>query len=91
MQDVDYFQTFAPTPSSASVKILAAVANEHGLEIFHLDVAEAFVRAKLDAEIYMKLPGGYGDVSGNIWSKEERTAVGRIISSDCGRVQYGAV
>ena len=25
VQDVDYFQTFAPTPSSASVKILAAI------------------------------------------------------------------
>ncbi|CAN0591694.1 unnamed protein product, partial [Laminaria digitata] len=58
VQDVDYFLTFAPTPLSASVKILAAVANEHGLKIFHLDVAQAFVRAKLDHEIYMKLPGG---------------------------------
>ena len=66
VQDVDYFQTFAPTPSSASVKILAAVANEHGLKIFHLDVAQAFVRAKLDTEIYMKLPGGCGDMSGKI-------------------------
>ena len=58
VQDVDYFRTFAPTPSSASVKILAAVANDHGLKIFHLDVAQAFVRAKLDAEIYMKYPMG---------------------------------
>ena len=56
MQDVDYFQTFAPTPSSASVKILAAVANEHGLKIFHLDVAQAFVR----------LPGGCGDMPDKI-------------------------
>ena len=46
------------------MKILAAVANEHGLKIFHLDVAQAFVRAKLDHEIYMKLPGGCGDMSG---------------------------
>ena len=29
------------------------------------DVAQAFVRAKLDHEIYMKLPGGCGDMSGN--------------------------
>ena len=29
VEDADYFQTFAPTPSSVSVKILAAVANEH--------------------------------------------------------------
>ena len=59
VQDVDHFQTFAPTPSSASIKILAAVANKQGLTIFHLDVAQAFVRAKLDAEIYMKLPDGW--------------------------------
>ena len=45
VQDVDYFQTFAPTPSSASVKILVAVANEHGLKIFYFDLAQAFVRA----------------------------------------------
>ena len=61
VQDVDYFQTFAPTLSSASVKFLAADANEHGLKIFHLDVAHAFVRVKL--EIYMRLPGGRGNIS----------------------------
>ena len=34
VQDVDNDQTFAPTPSSASIKIPAAVANEQGLKIF---------------------------------------------------------
>ena len=58
VQDVDYFQTFAPTPSSASIKTLAAVANEQGLKIFYLEVAQAFVRAKLDAEIYINYPMG---------------------------------
>ena len=38
VQDLEYFQTFAPTPSSASIKILAAVTNEQGLKILHLDV-----------------------------------------------------
>ena len=66
VQSVDYFQTFAPTPSSASVNILAAFANEHGLTMFHLDVAHAFVRAKLDVEIYMNLPDGCGDMPSNI-------------------------
>ena len=65
VQHVDYFQTFAPTPSSASVKILAAVANEPGLKISHLDVAQDVVRAKLDHE-YMKLLGGGGDMYENI-------------------------
>ena len=64
MQEVDFSQTFALTPSSAAFKILAAVANEEGLNICHFDVAQACVRAKLDAEIYMKLPHGCGDMSG---------------------------
>ena len=46
VQDVDYFQTFAPTPSSVSVKILAAVTNEYDLKISYVDVAQAFIRAK---------------------------------------------
>ena len=66
MQDVDYFQTLAPTPSSTPIKTLAAIANEQGLKKIRFDVAQAFVRAKLDAEIYMKLPDGCGDISGNI-------------------------
>ena len=53
-----FFLTFAPTPSLASVKILEAVANEHGFKMIHLDVAQAFFRTKHDDEIYMKLPDG---------------------------------
>lgn len=67
MQDVNYFQTFPPTPSSNSVKLLAAVANEHGLLIYHLDVAQGFHRAELDADIFMKLLGGCGDMSVKIF------------------------
>ena len=67
VQDVGYFLTLAPNRSSASVICFAAAAaNRYGLNISHLDVAHAFFRAKLDAEIYMKLPGGCGDLSGKI-------------------------
>ena len=62
VQDVDLLQTFAPTPSLASAKFLAGVANEHGLKIIHLDVAYSFVRGKLDHEKY--IPDGCGDMSG---------------------------
>ena len=88
VQDVDYFQTSVPTPSSASVKILAAVANKYSLKIFfHVDVAQAFVSAKLDHETLMKLPDGCGDIVRKdrspqrvaVWSKAERTAVGRTM------------
>lgn len=51
VQDVGYFQAFAPISSSASVRFLAAVTSDHGLNIFHLDVAKAFVHAKFDHDI----------------------------------------
>ena len=75
VQDVDYFQTFAPTRASASVKFLAEVANEHGPKIFHFDVAQGFVRANLDLEIYMKLPDGCGDMSGRPFASVDRCMV----------------
>ena len=101
VQDVDYSQTFAPIQSSASIKILAAVANELGLKIFRLEVAGAFVRVNLDSEIYMKLPDGCGDMSGTIvaltdndmyvWSQTEQTAVGWTTGGELGRILFGAV
>ncbi|CAN0537634.1 unnamed protein product, partial [Scytosiphon promiscuus] len=63
---VNYFQTIAPTPRSASEKLLTAVANDQGLMIFHVDTAQAIVKVKLNAETYMKLAGGCGDMSGKI-------------------------
>ena len=59
VQYVKYFESFAPTHLSAQVEKL--FVNEHGVTIFKLDVEQAFVRAKLEAELYMKLPLGYGD------------------------------
>ena len=43
VQDVDYHETTSPTPASAPVKMIAAIANEKGLPVFHLDVSQAFV------------------------------------------------
>ena len=61
IRDVDYTRSSSPCPSSASVKLILAVANEKGLPLRHLDVAQAYIRASLDEEVYMKLPGGCGE------------------------------
>ena len=37
--EIDYDETFAPTPSSSSVKIIAGVANEHGTVLSHCGVS----------------------------------------------------
>ena len=66
VQDVDYHETTSPTPASAPVKMLAVVANELDLPVFHLDVSQAFVQASLEEEINMRLPPGCGELSNRV-------------------------
>ena len=54
VQDVDYHETTSPTPASAPVKMIAAIANEKSLPVFHLDVSHAFVQAPPEEESYMR-------------------------------------
>ena len=63
---VDYNETTSPTPAAAPVKMIAAVANEKGLPVYHLDVSQAFVQTPLKEEIFMRLPTGCGELSGKI-------------------------
>ena len=44
---VDFADLYAPTVATSSVHLLAAFANEYGLELCHFDVGQAFVRADL--------------------------------------------
>ena len=66
IHNVDVSETFAPTPLAASVKIAVAVANEKGWLLRHLDVNQAFIQAHLDEAVYMRLPAGCGDISGEV-------------------------
>ena len=62
-EGVNYNQTAASTLAAASVKTVLAVANQMGFTIYHLDVKQAYTRAKLDCKIVMKLPGRCGELS----------------------------
>ena len=64
--NIDYHETTSPTPASAPVKMIAVIANEKGLPVFHLDLSQAFVQASLQEEIFMRLPQGCGDLSGKV-------------------------
>ena len=66
IHNVDFSEAFAPTPSTASVKIAVVVANEKGWLLWHLDVQQAFIQAHLDEAVYMRLPAGCGDMSGEV-------------------------
>ena len=45
---VDFFETFSPCPSVTSIRLLAALACELGLDLCHFDAERAFVRSELN-------------------------------------------
>ena len=63
-EGVDYFETFAPTPASACIRLLASIACEFGLDLCHFDAEQAFVQSDLEENVFMRLPRGCGDLSG---------------------------
>ena len=63
---MDYLNTFAPTTTVPSVKVAFAIAVQNDWPLYHLDVKQAFVQAKVDTEVYMKLPYGCGERAGKV-------------------------
>ena len=52
--------------ATSSVRLWAAFANEYDLELCHFGVDQAFVRADLKEDVFMRLPEECGALSGNI-------------------------
>ena len=48
------------------MKIIATIANDKGLAIFHLDVSEALVLAPFEERVHMRLPTGCCELSGKL-------------------------
>ena len=58
IRTVDYTHSSSPCPSSASIKLVLAAANEWGPPLYQFDVAKAYIWASLDEKVYMKHSGG---------------------------------
>lgn len=63
---IDFFETFSPCPNVTSIRLLTAIAASLGLDLFHLDVQQAFVQSELEEVVYVRLPRHCGDMSGRI-------------------------
>ena len=55
----DYMQTYAPTLSMPSFRLLVALASKFGLDLNSIDIVTAFLYGNLDTPIYMELPDGF--------------------------------
>ena len=58
MEGVDHDETFAPTIRFESVRALVALAASMGWELDQMDVATAFLYAKLEEETFVDIPEG---------------------------------
>jgi hypothetical protein len=55
---INFTETFAPTLSFNSVRVVVAVASHFGWDIVQLDIKTAFLNAEIDEEIYILPPPG---------------------------------
>ena len=58
VEGVDYLDTFAPTPATSSIRLLAAFACEKDLDMYHFDAEQAFLQSKLEKRYTYDYPLG---------------------------------
>lgn len=52
----DFHETYSPVASSTSIRLLAALAAERGLQIHQMDVVTAYLNGELEEDVYMEVP-----------------------------------
>ena len=57
-EGVDYYETYAPLPKSATFRLMLALTKTHKLHLHQLDVDSAFPYADLEEYVYMTPPPG---------------------------------
>ncbi|KAI1001584.1 hypothetical protein K3495_g6616 [Podosphaera aphanis] len=55
-QGIDYFETFAPTPQSDTIRLLLAVGHHLGWHRLQGDIPTAFLNPDLDVTLYTQIP-----------------------------------
>ena len=75
---VHYTEKHSPTPATASIQILLAMAAAKDGKLRHFDAEQAFLKADIDQEIYIEIPEEFQEFPG---------AVGRLNKATYGLVQ----
>jgi transposase InsO family protein len=55
----DFFETYASTMRSATIRIVLALAAIEDMEVHSIDISYAFTNSDIDVEIYMEQPQGF--------------------------------
>ena len=77
-EGVHYTEKYSPTPSTAPIRMLLAIAAAKDGELRHFNAEQAFLKADIDEEIYIEIPEEFQEFPG---------AVGRLNKAIYGLVQ----
>ena len=72
----DFFETFASTLQSATIRIVLALAAIDDMELWSVDISYAFTNSDIDVEIYMKQPDGFQQGGKNLVCKLNKSLYG---------------
>ena len=61
VEGLDFHETFVPVARMTSQRILIALAAAEGLDLFQVDVKNAYLKGEIDTPIFMKQPPGFKD------------------------------
>ncbi|KAL2887235.1 Retrovirus-related Pol polyprotein from transposon TNT 1-94 [Ceratocystis lukuohia] len=53
---VNFFESFAPTPGSATLRLFLAAVCQYDMECHQIDACNAFAQSKIKEDVYIKLP-----------------------------------
>jgi folate-dependent tRNA-U54 methylase TrmFO/GidA len=59
VEDLDFYETFAPVTRLESIRILFAYATHHGFKLYQMDVKSAFLNGPVKEEVYVEQPPGF--------------------------------
>ena len=80
VEGVHYTENYSPTPVTASIRMLLAMAAAKDGELRHIDAEQALLKADVDEEIYIEIPEEFQEFPG---------AVERLNKAIYGLVQAG--
>ena len=63
VKGIDYQETFAPTASITSIRVLMQLAVKHDLIVHQMDVKTVYLHAPITQELYIDQPQGFEEVS----------------------------
>ena len=61
-----YTEKYSPTPATASIRMLLAMAAPKDGELGHFDAEQAFLKADVDEEMYIEIPEEFQEFPGAV-------------------------